>query len=49
MLVLEPVGVCREDAKKPDGMTFIPWENRQALVGFHFLRHTGSIKSHEGQ
>ena len=24
--MLEPVGVCREDAKRPDGMTLIPWE-----------------------
>ena len=24
--VLEPVGVCCEDAKRPDGMTLIPWE-----------------------
>ena len=30
--ILEPVGVCREDAKKPDGMTLIPWENGQALL-----------------
>jgi len=27
--VLEPVGVCRDDSKKPDGMSLIPW--RQGL------------------
>ena len=30
--VLEPVGVCREDAKRPDGMTLIPWEGGKALL-----------------
>ena len=30
--VLEPVGVCREDAKRPDGMTLIPWEGGRALL-----------------
>ena len=30
--MLEPVGVCREDAKRPDGMTLIPWEGRRALL-----------------
>ena len=24
--VLEPVGVAREDGKRPDGMSLIPWE-----------------------
>ena len=24
--VLKPVGVCRENAERPDGMTLIPWE-----------------------
>jgi len=23
--VLEPVGVCRDDGKRPDGMSLIPW------------------------
>ena len=23
--VLEPVGVCREDGKRPDGISLIPW------------------------
>ena len=30
--VLEPVGVCREDAKRPDGMTLIPWECGRSLL-----------------
>ena len=30
--ILEPVGVCREDAKRPDGMTLIPWESGRALL-----------------
>ena len=29
---LEPVGVCREDAKRPDGMMLIPWESEQSLL-----------------
>ena len=23
--VLEPVGVCRDDGKRPDAMSLIPW------------------------
>ena len=30
--VLEPVGVCREDAKRPDGMSLIPWEGGHPLL-----------------
>ena len=30
--ILEPVGVCREDAKRPDGMTLIPWEDGRPLL-----------------
>ena len=30
--VLKPVGVCREDAKRPDGMTLIPWEDGCPLL-----------------
>ena len=30
--ILEPVGVCREDAKRPDGMTLVPWESGRALL-----------------
>ena len=30
--ILEPVGVCREDAKRPDGMTLIPWEGGRSLL-----------------
>ena len=30
--ILEPVGVCREDAKRPDGMTLIPWEGGRSIL-----------------
>ena len=30
--VLESVGVCREVAKRPDGMTLIPWECGHSLL-----------------
>ena len=30
--ILEPVGVCREDAKRPDGMTLVPWESGRVLL-----------------
>ena len=30
--ILEPEGVCREDAKRPDGMTLIPWEGDRSLL-----------------
>lgn len=30
--ILEPVGVVREDAKRPDGMTLIPWERGRSLL-----------------
>ena len=30
--ILEPVGVCREDAKTPDGITLIPWEGGRSLL-----------------
>ena len=30
--ILEPVGVCREDGKRPDGMTLIPWQSGQSLI-----------------
>ena len=26
--VLEPIGVCRNDGKRPDGMSLIPWSRR---------------------
>lgn len=29
---LEPVGLCRNDGKRPDGMTLVPWSNGQILV-----------------
>ena len=25
LVVLEPIGVCRDDGKRPDGMSLIPW------------------------
>ena len=30
--VLEPVGVCRDDGKRPDGITLIPWRRGLPLV-----------------
>ena len=30
--ILEPVGVSRDDAKRPDGMTLIPWEGGRPLL-----------------
>ena len=30
--ILEPVGVCQEDVKRPDGMTLIPWDSGQACL-----------------
>ena len=30
--ILEPVGVCWEDAKRPDGMTLIPWKGGHPLL-----------------
>ena len=30
--ILEPVGVCQEDTKRPDGITLIPWEGGRSLL-----------------
>ena len=30
--VLEPVGVCRDDSKRPDGMSLIPWRRGLLLL-----------------
>lgn len=30
--VLEPNGIARDDGKRPDGMTLIPWKNGRTLV-----------------
>uniref|UniRef100_A0A8D9A2M9 Uncharacterized protein n=1 Tax=Cacopsylla melanoneura TaxID=428564 RepID=A0A8D9A2M9_9HEMI len=30
--VLEPVGVMREDGRRPDGMSIIPWKNGKCMV-----------------
>ena len=30
--LLEPVGLCRDDGKRPDGATLIPWEQGRCLV-----------------
>lgn len=30
--VLEPTGISRDDGKRPDGMTLIPWKNGLPLV-----------------
>ena len=29
---LEPVGLCREDGKRPDGATLVPWKRGRCLV-----------------
>lgn len=29
---LEPTGLCRDDGKRPDGMSLIPWKGGRALV-----------------
>ena len=31
--VLEPVGVCRNDGKRPDGMSLIPWSRAYSCSG----------------
>jgi len=28
----EPTGLCREDGKRPDGLSLIPWQNGKPLV-----------------
>jgi hypothetical protein len=30
--ILEPSGVCRNDGKRPDGMSLIPWRSGKAMV-----------------
>ena len=30
--ILEPVGTCREDGKRPDGLTLIPWKDGKCLL-----------------
>ncbi|HEY0222586.1 MAG TPA: hypothetical protein VGC17_07345, partial [Lactovum miscens] len=30
--VLEPPGLSRDDGKRPDGMTLIPWSNGKAII-----------------
>lgn len=29
---LEPVGICRSDGKRPDGITVVPWKSSKLLV-----------------
>ena len=41
--ILEPVGVCREDAKRPDGMTHSVGGWSFPFMGFHVLRHPCTI------
>ena len=44
--ILEPVGVCREDAKRPDGMTLIPWEGGRSLL-WDFTSCDTLVQSHK--
>ena len=30
--LLEPRGIARDDSKRPDGMTTVPWRERRCLV-----------------
>ena len=30
--ILEPTGLCRNDEKRPDGLTVLPWKKGQCLV-----------------
>ncbi|CAG9814103.1 unnamed protein product [Phaedon cochleariae] len=30
--ILEPPGLCRDDGKRPDGMSLIPWKRGKALI-----------------
>jgi hypothetical protein len=30
--ILEPDGICRDDGKKPDGLTLIPWSKGKCLL-----------------
>jgi len=34
--VMEPVGVCRDDSKRPDGMSLIPWRQGLGLYLFTY-------------
>ena len=43
--VLEPVGDCREDVKKPDGMTLIPWEEGHSIL-WNFVSCNTVAQSH---
>ena len=44
--ILEHVGVCREDAKRPDGMTLIPWEGGRSLL-WNFMSCDTLAQSHQ--
>jgi len=28
----EPLGLCRSDGKRPDGLTLVPWQSGRSLV-----------------
>ena len=30
--ILEPVGLCRSDGKRPDGVTILPWKRGRSLT-----------------
>ena len=38
--ILEPVGLSREDGKRPDGMSLFPWKNGKLLVWDFTCVHT---------
>ena len=46
--ILEPVGLCREDAKRPDGMTLIPWEECCPLLWDFTSYNTRSVTPCQG-
>ena len=43
--VLEPVGVCRDDGKRPISMTSIPWRGILMLVSTVFLQILSNVQS----
>ena len=45
--VSEPVGVSRDDGKRPDDMSLIPWSQcLHLLVGLYLFRHAPTVHFH---